>query len=65
MSENTTTIEEMPEAKVDGILRKVQGLLAKAEHPNTGEAEAEAFRAEVESGEYPGPEHEYSDSPAS
>jgi 3-methyl-2-oxobutanoate hydroxymethyltransferase len=26
---------------------------------------AEAFRAEVESGEYPGPEHEYSDSPAS
>lgn len=48
MSENTTTIEEMPEAKVDGILRKVQGLLAKAEHPNTGEAEAEAFRAKAE-----------------
>lgn len=49
MSEDTTTtIDEMPEAKIDGILRKVQGLLSKAEHPNTGEAEAEAFRAKAE-----------------
>ena len=47
MSEDTTTTE-VPESKLDSTLRKVQGLLAKAEHPNTGPAEAEAFRAKAE-----------------
>jgi len=48
MSENTTRIEDVPQSKLDDILRKVQGLLSKAEHANTGEAEADAFRGKAE-----------------
>lgn len=36
------------DTKFEDTLRKVRGLIAKADHPNTGEHEAEAFRAKAE-----------------
>lgn len=35
-------------ADIDGLLRKVQALLAQADHPNTSAIEAETFRAKAE-----------------
>ena len=35
-------------AKLDDILRKVQALIAQADHPNTSPVEAETFRAKAE-----------------
>lgn len=40
--------EGVSQSKLDGILRKVQSLLNLAEHPNTGEVEADAFRERAE-----------------
>lgn len=46
---NTTTIQEgVSQSKLDNILRKVQSLLNLAEHPNTGEDEAQAFRVRAQ-----------------
>jgi hypothetical protein len=39
---------EVSQTKLDDMLRKVQALLARAEHPNTPVAEAEASRAKAE-----------------
>ena len=41
-------METVSQAKLDDMLRKVQGLLAKADHPNTPVPEAESARAMAE-----------------
>lgn len=49
MSEETTTMEDgVSQSKLDNILRKVQSLLNLAEHANTGEEEAQAFRVRAQ-----------------
>lgn len=44
----STATEEISNTKFEDILRRVRGLIAKADHPNTGEHEAEAFRSKAE-----------------
>lgn len=48
MSENITIEEGVSQSKLDNILLKVQKLMGLAEHPNTGEEEAQAFRVRAQ-----------------
>lgn len=38
----------MAQSTLDDIIRKIEALLTQADHPNTGKAEAEVFRAKAE-----------------